>query len=142
MLSADIVIATENAGVSIASNRLGIPLSADLHAYWLRVMGIHKAKELLFTAATIPAEDAYHAGLYNHVVAVEQLESATLEVAQRISECSPAAVADTKRQLNLIARQSALNDDERAGIAQGSSDVLNSSDTRDRVSALLASLRR
>jgi methylmalonyl-CoA decarboxylase len=142
LLSADIVMAAENAEVAITSNKLGIPLSLDLHAYWLRVMGIHKAKELLFTAATIYAKDAYHAGLFNHVVRQEQLEVATGEIAQRVIECSPDAIANTKHQLNLIAMQSALSDEQRAGIAKRNSKLLNSDDTRDRIASLLASLRR
>jgi len=105
LLSADLVIAAENADVAITSNKLGIPLSLDLHAYWLRVMRLHKAKELLFTAGSISASDACHAGLYNHVVALEQLERVTTQIAERIIKCSPTAIASTKHQLNLIARQ-------------------------------------
>ena len=142
LLSADIVIAAENAEVAITSNKLGIPLSPDLHAYWLRVMGLHKAKELLFTAATISARDAYHAGLYNHVVERERLEHVTQEIAQRIIDCSPDAIANTKYQLNLLARQAAISDEQRADIAKRNTNVLTSQDTKDRISALLSSLRR
>ena len=142
LLSADIVIAADSAEVAITSNKLGIPLAPDLYAYWLRVMGLHKAKELLFTAATISARDAYHAGLYNHVVPLEQLEQVTQEVARRILECSPDAIAHTKYQLNLLACQTAISDEELADIATRSRKILLGQDTRDRISNLLSSLRR
>ena len=142
LLSADLVIAAENADVAITSNKLGIPLSADLHAFWLRVMGMHKAKELLFTAGSISARDAYHAGLYNHVVSSEQLEVETDKLAERITKCSPAAITSTKFQLNLLARQTALSDQQQAEVAKKNDEILNSQDTRERIAARLASLQR
>ena len=142
LLCADMVMADENADVAITSNQLGIPLSADLHAFWLRIMGMHKAKELLFTAASISARDAYQAGLYNHVVAADQLESATGKIAERIIKCSPVAIACTKYQLNLIARQTTLNDEQQTEVAQRNDEILNSQDTRERIATLLASLQR
>ncbi len=142
LLSADIAIAAANAEVAITSNKLGLPLSLDLHAYWLRTMGIHKAKELLFTAATISAKDAYHAGLYNHVVDPSRLEQTTTEIAQKIVACSPIAVANTKYQLNLLAQQAGLSDGEQADIEERCSGILNSEDTKKRISTLLSSLHR
>ena len=142
LLCADLVMADENADVAITSNKLGIPLSADLHAFWLRIMGMHKAKELLFTAASISARDACQAGLYNHVVAADQLESATGKIAERIIKCSPVAIACTKYQLNLIARQTTLNDEQQTEVAQRNDEILNSQDTRERIATLLASLQR
>ncbi|MCA9119436.1 MAG: enoyl-CoA hydratase/isomerase family protein [Planctomycetaceae bacterium] len=140
LLSADIVMAAENADLAIASNKLGIPLSIDVHAYWLRVMGIHKAKELLFTAGVITAKDAYHAGLYNRVTNRSELEQVTKELAQRITRCSPEAVAATKRQLNLIAAQSSISEEGRTDLAEQSSQVLQSLDTKERIAAILKSL--
>ena len=141
LLCADLVVAVENAEVAITSNKLGIPLSADLHAFWLRIMGMHKTKELLFTAASISARDAYHAGLYNHVVATDQLESAAGKMAERIIKCSPVAIACTKYQLNLIARQTNLNDEQEAQVAQRNEKILSGHDTRHRIATLLASLQ-
>jgi methylmalonyl-CoA decarboxylase len=142
LLSADIVIASDRSEVAITSNKLGIPLSPDLYAYWMRIMGIHKAKELLFTASTITAKDAYHAGLYNQVVEPKQLEQVTLELANKIIECSPEAVANAKYQLNLIARQTTLSDEQQAEIDRRNSEILRSRDTADRIAAILSSLGR
>jgi methylmalonyl-CoA decarboxylase len=142
LLSADIVIAAENAEVAITSNKLGIPLSPELHAYWLRVMGLHKAKELLFTAVTITALDAYHAGLYNHVVELGQLEQVTNEISLRIIECSPDAVANSKYQLNLLAQQLSLGERDANDLKERGAAILNSDDTRTRIKRLLGSLRR
>lgn len=142
LLCADIVVAAKNSQVAITSNKLGIPLPPELYAFWLRVMGIHKAKELLFTAAAISPEDAYNAGLYNHVVEIDQLERTTHQIANRILACTAEGVANTKFQLNLIAKQSSLTGDERISIEERNAKILDSPGTRERISALLASLGR
>ncbi len=140
LLYADLVVAAENADVAITSNKIGIPLSPELHAFWLRVMGIHKAKELLFTADTIPAQDAYHAGLYNHVVKKQQLEEFVTELAARIVRCAPAAIAGTKRQLNLLARQSGLSDLEHGELLRANAAISGSDETKARIAALFHKL--
>ncbi len=141
LLCAEIVIAAENANVAIASNKLGIPLSPELHTFWLHVMGMHKTKELLFTAGTITAGDAYHANLYNHVVQQHQPEGFTLEIAKKVTECSAQAIANTKLQLNSIAQTACLNDQIRAGFSDDCTEILSSNDTRARIAALLTLLR-
>lgn len=141
LIGADIVVAARNARVAITSNKLGIPLEPELYAYWLRVMGIHKAKELLFTAEPISADDAYHAGLYNHVVDKDQLEATAETIARSILDCNPEVVANTKHQLNLIAMQSALSDEAHQDIKKRNEQILNSTHTQQRIEELLASLR-
>ncbi len=141
VLSADIVIAARNARAAITSNKLGIPLEPELYAYWLRVMGIHKVKELLFTAATISAEDAYHAGMYNHVVEPDHLEQFTETITRNILQCIPEGVANVKYQLNLIAQQSSLTDQDRSDIRHRNAELLNSPHTREHIEKHLASLR-
>lgn len=141
LLGADMVIASENAEVSITSNKIGIPLAPEVYSLWLAVMGIHKAKELLFTATAISPHDAYHAGLYNRVVPSDALERVTDEVANRILECSAEAIANTKHQLNLIATRSALSDEDRVDIQDRSAAMLHGPDIKARIASLLASLR-
>ncbi|MEZ6070780.1 MAG: enoyl-CoA hydratase-related protein [Pirellulales bacterium] len=141
LLGVDIVVATDNAEVAIASSKLGIPLEPEVYAPWIAVMGIHKAKELLFTARAISADDAYHAGLYNHVVSVDELEPATNDVVTRILACSSEAIADAKYQLNLMVARTRLAGADRDDVVRRSGALLASPDTRARIAALLAALR-
>ena len=142
LLSADLVIAAPNASVAITSNKIGIPLPATLYAYWLRTMGMHKAKEMLFTAATISAQDAWQAGLYNHVVEADQLESFTDELVEKMLKSSPSEIANSKQQLNLIARQPGLSPAELQEIDAANDEILSSEDTQQRIRDLLLSLRQ
>jgi methylmalonyl-CoA decarboxylase len=138
----DIVIASTTATVAMTANKLGIPLPTETYAYWLRVMGIHKVKELLFTAGNISAQDAHTAGIFNHVVEPDDLESYTLGVlAPRVLACSADGIANTKFQLNLLARRFYLSADDRDAIAAHRRALLDGEDFRTRLAALLAQVR-
>lgn len=137
----DIVIAADNATVAMTANKLGIPLPTETYAYWLRILGLHKMKELLFTAGAISAQDAYVAGIFNHIVAPEHLESYTLNViAKRILECSPEGIANAKQQLNLLAQRYVLTEADRHAIDEHRRALLNGEDFRTRLTRLLAQI--
>lgn len=141
-LVSDIVIASTTATVAMTANKLGIPLPTETYAYWLRVMGIHKVKELLFTAGNISAHDAYIAGIFNHVVEPDDLEAYTLNViARRILDCSAEGIANAKHQINLLARRYTLTDADRRAIEDHRRALLDSDDFRTRLERLLAQVR-
>jgi enoyl-CoA hydratase len=54
------------------------------------------AKELLFTARVVEAEEAYRIGLLNHLVPREQLRQKTMELARQIAQNNRAAVIGIK----------------------------------------------
>ncbi|MCA9068566.1 MAG: enoyl-CoA hydratase/isomerase family protein [Planctomycetaceae bacterium] len=141
LLYADIVVATHNSRVAITSNKLGIPLDPELYAFWIRVMGLHKAKELLVTAQPITAEDALHAGLFNHLVDPDQLEPTVHQLASKICACSAESVAQTKLLLNEIASESTLPGDVLAKSRARNAEIFQSAETRSRIQALLDSIQ-
>lgn len=57
------------------------------------------AKELLFTARIVEAEEAYRIGLLNHLVPCEQLRAKTMEIATMIANNNRAAVMGIKELL-------------------------------------------
>jgi methylmalonyl-CoA decarboxylase len=138
----DIVIAADNADVVITGNKIDIPLPTNIYAYWLKVSGLHKIKELLYTASAITAQDAYCAGIYNHVVERSRLETFTYEIARRIIACSPEAVADTKLQLNTLARTIDLFAEDIKKIEQHRQTLINSPNSKKRIDELLASIKK
>jgi enoyl-CoA hydratase/carnithine racemase len=62
-----------------------------------RVVGPGKAKELIWTAARIDAEEAYRIGLCERLVDEDALESEVLALAQTIAAQPPLAVRGAKR---------------------------------------------
>ena len=63
-------------------------------------LGARKAKELLFTAEPIDAAEAHRLGMVNHVVARDELERFTMDLAGRIARHDPLALKLAKRSVN------------------------------------------
>src|SRR5262249_44274076 len=63
-------------------------------------LGPRKAKEYLFTGDYIDARTAFDLGLVNRVVAREDLDRSTLELAQRIALQDPFALKLAKASVN------------------------------------------
>jgi len=67
------------------------------------------AKELLFTARIVGAEEAYRIGLLNHLVPREQLRAKTMEIAKQIAANHRGAVMGVKalmlQQINMTLEQ-------------------------------------
>jgi enoyl-CoA hydratase len=68
------------------------------------------AKELLFSARVVEAEEAYRIGLLNHLVPREQLRAKTLELARTIAANNRAAVVGIKA---LMLKQMSQNLEEQ-----------------------------
>ncbi len=137
---ADIAIASKNAEVAMTANRLGIPFSPETYAYCLRVMGLHKAKELFFTASNISAQDAYNVGIFNHTVDNRELERFTAVIAKKIIACSPKGVGNSKLQLNLIASRSSLTEEDLCAIKKSREELVESPEFKKRLNALIESI--
>jgi enoyl-CoA hydratase len=65
---------------------------------WL--IGLKKARELLYTGELIDAEAALRVGMINHVVPDSELEAATLKYARRASKISLEGLKMTKAAIN------------------------------------------
>ena len=100
-LASDIRIASEEAKIAFLFVKVGLS-GADMGAAYLlpRVVGLAKATELLYTGDFISAAEAETIGLYNRVVAVDQLATATSELAERLAAGPTFALAKTKEMLH------------------------------------------
>jgi enoyl-CoA hydratase/carnithine racemase len=94
----DIIIAADDAKFSDPVVRMGIG-GVEYHGHTWEV-GPRKAKEWLFTASTFTAEQAEKLGMVNHVVPNDELRAFTREMAGRIAEMHPFALAQAKRAVN------------------------------------------
>lgn len=100
-LAADMRIASEAAKIAFLFVKVGLS-GADMGAAYLlpRVVGLAKATELLYTGDFISAQEAERIGLYNRVVAPDQLDNTCNEFAQRLAAGPAFALAKTKEMLN------------------------------------------
>jgi enoyl-CoA hydratase/carnithine racemase len=64
------------------------------------IIGMKKARELLYTGDLIDAKAALELGMVNHVVPAAELSAATMKFAKRVALISPEALALTKLAIN------------------------------------------
>ncbi len=103
-LACDIRIASSKARLGQPEIKLGIIPGGGGTQRLPRLIGEGKAMELILTGDMISAEEALHLGLVNHVVAPEELEAKTMELANRMSELSPVALMAAKQAVKNAAR--------------------------------------
>lgn len=94
----DIIIAADDARFSDPVARMGIG-GVEYHAHTWE-FGARKAKELLFTAGFVDAEEAHRLGMVNRVVPRDELESTTMALANEIAQMHPHALLMAKRAVN------------------------------------------
>lgn len=99
-LACDIRIAAVNAIMGLTETSLAIIPGAGGTQRLPRIIGIAKAKELIFTAQRIDAKTALDIGLVNRVVEPDQLMPASLEMAREIAKNGPIGVAQAKFAIN------------------------------------------
>jgi enoyl-CoA hydratase len=99
-MACDIRVASDQAKFGQPEVRLGIIPGAGGTQRLPRLVGVAKAKELIFTGAIIDALEAEKIGLVNKVVPHEQLMSAALELVNKIIERGPLAVRLAKAAVN------------------------------------------
>ena len=108
-LGADIIIASDNAKFGQREVKWGIIPAGGALRKLPHIVGILKAKELIFTGRIIDAEEAYKIGLVNMVVPGDKLMEKAREIAMEIRENSIFSVAMAKRFLNAMQNQNTLS---------------------------------
>jgi 2-(1,2-epoxy-1,2-dihydrophenyl)acetyl-CoA isomerase len=99
-LAADLMWCSDRARFSAIFAKRG--LSLDFGTSWLlcRRIGVHKAKELAFTAKMMSGAEAVDVGFANAVVPAADLDGAVQELVGRIAAGPPIALSSTKRELD------------------------------------------
>ena len=103
-LACDIRVASERASFGQPEINLGIIPGGGGTQRLTRLIGEGKAMELILTGEIIDAPTAFRLGLVNQVVPADQLETKTMEIANRIAEKSPIALRLAKEAVKLASR--------------------------------------
>ena len=99
-LAADLVIAADTARLIQVFVRRGLIPDGGPTYLLPRIVGLQKAKELVFFGDDLPAADAERLGLVNKVVPPDQLEAAAREWAERLAQGPTKSIGYSKRLLN------------------------------------------
>lgn len=132
-LACDFRIAVKEAKTGLTEVSWGIIPGAGGTQRLSRLIGASKAKELIFTARKIDAEEAFELGIVNKVVERSQLMAAAVELAEEIMKNAPLAVTQAK-----YAIQHGSNVDLKTGLSIESKAYEVIIPTKDRVEALIA----
>lgn len=84
-LACDIVIAADNARMSSPFARLGVALDSGGHYFLPRLVGYHRAMEMVYTSDIIRGKQAAAWGLVNRSVPGTRLRDRSLDLARRIA---------------------------------------------------------
>ena len=99
-LACDIRIAAENARFALPEVGLGIIPGGGGTQRLSRIIGVGRAKELIFTCDQIDAQEAWRIGLANHVVPQEELMDYCMAMAKKIASKASYAVSIAKSAIN------------------------------------------
>lgn len=134
-LGCDLVIASDTARFSQIFAKRG--LSVDFGGSWLlpRLVGLHKALELMLLADMVDAAEALRIGLVNRVVPLAELDDAVDAWADRLVDSPPIALASIKRLVRFGAHSSLAEALAAEGVAQSVN--FSTSDTIEAFAAFL-----
>ncbi|WP_457576137.1 enoyl-CoA hydratase/isomerase family protein [Desulfomarina sp.] len=99
-MACDLIIASEKAKFGQPEINLGIIPGGGGTQRLQRLVGVCRAKELIFTGEIIRADEADRIGLVNRVVPMDELMMVAKEIAGRIAAKSSAALKLAKQAIN------------------------------------------
>lgn len=99
-MSCDIRICSENAVFGQPEVGLGITPGFGGTQRLARIVSVGKAKEMIYSARNIKADEAYRIGLVNNVYPLEELLPAAKKLAGIIAANAPIAVRNCKKAIN------------------------------------------
>lgn len=99
-LCCDLRLATPSSKFGLVELKIGSVPGAGGMQRLPRLIGITKAKEMLYTASRIDAEEAYRIGLINKVVPESALLDEAVQLAQTMLEFPPHGLKIAKRCVN------------------------------------------
>jgi enoyl-CoA hydratase/carnithine racemase len=134
-LACDIRVFAHGVNVGLLEHKYGIIPDLGGTQRLPRLVGPGKAKEMIFTAARVDADESYRIGLCEHLVPDEELEETAFGLARSIAAQPPLAVREAKRAVNASFEHS-MADGLRIE-AEGQGVCLPSRDMKEAITAVV-----
>ena len=128
-LNADLRFAAADAVFSVPAALRGIAYAPEGLKSLVDLVGPSVAKDIMFSARRLPAEEALRIGLINRVVAAEELEAATVAYALTLAANAPLSIRASKFFIDQLGLERAERDAARMEAMQR--DAENSEDFKE-----------
>lgn len=108
-VTCDLRIASDKSVFGMPPAKLGVLYSASGMQRFINLVGLGYTKEIFLTGRRINAQHAFEMGLINQLIPESELEEVTYGIAEEIAANAPLSVMNTKKGLELILKQQALD---------------------------------
>jgi len=135
-LACDLRVAADGILLGMPPAKLGLVYSHTGLRRFLEAIGAPRTRELFLTARNVDARTALDWGLVNQVVAVPDLESVALDLAQDLAANAPLSVRGNKRAIReLLAAEGQLDPETERELIELREASFHSEDLREGVRA-------
>lgn len=99
-LACDLIFASDTAKFAQSFAKVGLIPDCGGIYFLARTVGLHKAKEIMFTADTLTAQECLQLKLVNQVLPINDLFEQVVGFSNALAHSAPLALAMTKKALN------------------------------------------
>ena len=117
-LNADIRFASSDSQFSIPAAHRGVAYALDGLKQLVDVVGPSVAKDIMFSARRLHADEALRVGLVNRVVEPDELEAVTIEYAEALAANAPLSIRASKFFINQLGLEVAQRNEARMAAMQ------------------------
>jgi enoyl-CoA hydratase len=112
-LNADIRFASSDSQFSVPAAHRGVAYAPEGLKQLVDLVGPSVAKDIMFSARKLKADEALRVGLVNRVVEPEELEAVTVEYAETLAANAPLSIRASKYFINQLGLERAERNDAR-----------------------------
>jgi len=134
-MACDFRFAAQGARFGIPAARLSIIYGLDPVHQLVDLVGPAYAKDILYSARTVEAEEAYRIGFIQRLLPASELERYTYDYLRKVADNAPLSVRGTKEQIRAIF--DGITDAHRQRLAQLGLETYNSDDYREGTRAFM-----
>jgi enoyl-CoA hydratase/carnithine racemase len=137
-LCADLRVCAAGAKLGMPPAKLGLIYGHTGLLRFIEAIGVPRTKELFLLGRPLDAERAESIGLVNEVVADDQIEPASLELAAEIAANAPLSMRGNKRAIDTLAANPVLSPEQERELIELRESCFSSEDFREGIAAFAA----
>ncbi len=103
IFACDLIVASPASSFAVTPARLGVPYNVSGVLTFFNAAPYRLVKEMAFTAKPVGAKRAEQVGMINYVIANDEIEAFTYEMARNIACNAPLSISVMKDQLRILA---------------------------------------